>query len=71
MMYHVGKVAKVAGKRGVPSDALSYNVCIYLYYIYLYIYIYIVPILVQASVDNVPWRLSLDAQYVLAVVMRC
>jgi hypothetical protein len=35
MMYHVGKVAKVAGKRGVPSDALSYNVCIYLYYIYL------------------------------------
>jgi hypothetical protein len=41
MMYHVGKVAKVAGKRGVPSDALSYNVCIYLYYIYLYIYIYI------------------------------
>jgi hypothetical protein len=40
MMYHVGKVAKVAGKRGVPSDALSYNVCIYLYYIYIYIYIY-------------------------------
>ena len=71
MMYHVGKVAKGAGKRSVPSDALSYNVCIYLYYIYLYIYIYIVPILVQASVDNVPWRLSLDAQYVLAVVMRC
>ena len=71
MMYNVGKVAKVAGKRSVPSDALSYNVCIYLYYIYLYIYIHIVPILVQASVDNVPWRLSLDAQYVLAVVMRC
>jgi len=40
MMYNVGKVAKVAGKRSVPSDALSYNVCIYLYYIYLYIYIY-------------------------------
>ena len=62
MMYNVGKVAKVAGKRSVPSDALSYNVCIYLYYIYLYIYIYIHCTHFGSSFS---WQCS------LALVIRC
>jgi uncharacterized membrane protein len=65
-----GKLQKLQ-ENAVYPVMLCHIMYVYIYIIYIYIYIYIVPILVQASVDNVPWRLSLDAQYVLAVVMRC